>query len=143
MRQRELRKELKEDLEGYFTETTVHGFRYIVEGRNVFEKVVWALFIIAGFICCGVVVFNAYQNWESHPVETTIEAVGVPVQELPFPTITVCDTKSLTMPRKNRWMFIETLLNSLDLINPKELITKMNPSMYTQSFLHLQDSTSD
>ena len=141
-RQRELRRALKEDLVGYFTETTVHGFRYIVEGRNVFEKLLWILFIAVGFIFSGMTVYNAYQYWESHPVETTIDAVGVPVQELPFPAITVCDTKSLKMPRRNRWMFLETLLNSLDLINPKEVIKKMNPSMYYQNFLRLLDSTS-
>ena len=130
IRQRDLGKQLKKDLVGYFTETTVHGFRYVVEGRNLLERLMWILFIGFGFGFCGIIFYNAYHNWEDYPVETTIDAVGLPVQELPFPAITVCDTKSLQMPRRNRWMFLETLLNSLELINPKELTDQMNPSMY-------------
>ena len=132
-RKRELLQELKKDLAGYFRETTVHGFRYVVEGRNIFERLVWATFIILGFSYSIVTVYNAYQYWEDHPVEITIDAVGVPLQELPFPAITVCDTKSLQMPRKNRWMLLEKLLNSLELLNPKEQMKKMNPGMCDQS----------
>ena len=128
--QRELRKELKKDLVAYLQETTVHGFRYIVDGRNLLEKLMWVLFIAAGFTFCGLIVYKALNDWDRNPVETTIDEVGVPVQELPFPAITVCDTKSLQMPRRNRWMFLETLLNSLELMTPKELINQMYPSMY-------------
>ena len=128
-RQRELRQEMKEDLRGYFSETTVHGFRYVVEGRNLLERLAWIGFIICCFAYSAYTVFNAYQYWETHPVETTIDEVGIPVQELPFPAITVCDTNSLQMPRKNRWMFLEKLLNSLELINPKEQMKRMSPGM--------------
>ena len=127
---RKLRKEIKKDLVGYFRETTVHGFRYVVDGRNVVERTMWIIFIIAGFTFCGMLFYSALNQWEGNPVETTIDAVGLPVQELPFPAITVCDTKSLQMPRRNRWMFLETLLNSLELISPKELINQINPSKY-------------
>ena len=121
---------LKADVVAYFTETTVHGFRYVVQGRNMAERTVWVVLILLGFGYSGVTVYHAYNYWESHPVETTIDQVGVPVQELPFPAITVCDTPSLTMPRKNRWMFLEKLLNSLQLINPKEEIKHMYPGKY-------------
>ena len=130
-----LRQELKKDLVGYFKETTVHGFRYVVEGRNIFERLGWAVFIVAGFSYSCVTVYNAYMYWEKHPVEITIDAIGVPVQELPFPAITVCDTKSLQMPRKNRWMFVEKLLNSLELLNPKEQMEKMYPGMCGKTIL--------
>ena len=128
-RKRELRQELKEAVVGYFTETTEHGFRYVIQGRNIFERLAWILVIVGGFGYSGYTVYNAYHFWESNPVETTIDAVGLPVQELPFPAITVCDTKALEMPRKNRWMFVETLLNSLELTNPKEQAQKMAPGI--------------
>ena len=129
-RQRELRWELKDNLVGYFSETTVHGFRYVVQGRNLSERTAWIFFIAFGFWYSGTTVYDAYQYWEKHPVETTIDEVGLPVQELPFPAITVCDTASLTMPRKNRWMFLEKLLNSLEVIDPKAQITNMYPGPY-------------
>ena len=127
--QRALRQELKEDLKGYFSETTVHGFRYVVEGRNVFERFIWVAFIIFGFAYTAYIVWNAYDYWENNPVETTIDEMGVPVQKLPFPAITVCDTKSLQMPRRNRWLFLETFLNSLEVINPNEVMKRMNPGI--------------
>ena len=65
-----LRQELQKDLVGYFSETTVHGFRYIVEGRNRCERISWLLFIAFGFWYAGVTIYNAYQYWETHPVET-------------------------------------------------------------------------
>ena len=129
-RQQGLRRQLRKEVAGYFTETTVHGFRYIIEGRNVVERTIWGCFIFFGFFYSGFVMYDALQYWESHPVETTIGEVDLPVQELPFPSITLCDTASLEMPRRNRWMFLEQLLNSLELTDPKTEMKKMYPGKY-------------
>ena len=129
----DIRQELKRDIVGYFSETTVHGFRYIVQGRNIFERAAWILFIAFGFWYSGYTIFNAYHEWELHPVQTTIDEVGLPVQELAFPAITVCDTASLTMPRRNRWMFLEQLLNGVELKDPDKLAQKMYPGNIDQS----------
>ena len=118
---------IKTDLAEYFSGTTVHGFRYVVSGQNRLERISWVFFILCGFLFCSQSVYYMYQYWEEHPVETTIDEVGLPIQELPFPAITICDSDSLKMPRKNRWMFLETLLNSLSLTNPKEQISEMFP----------------
>lgn len=125
------KREAKKSLVDYFSETTVHGFRYIVEGRNLLERLIWVAIITFGFLYCFHIVWNAFDYWEKHPVETTIDQVDVPVQELPFPAITICDTKSLEMPRRNQWMFIETLLNSLEVINPQKLVDRMTPGKFT------------
>ena len=126
---------VKRDLSEYFSGTTVHGFRYVVAGRNRKERGAWMMFILFGFFFCSQSVYQMYQHWEEHPVETTIDEVGLPISELPFPAITVCDTDSLKMPRRNRWMFLETLLNSLSLKNPKEQTNDMFPGKYISTFL--------
>ena len=136
---RGLRLKLKKELVGYFTETTVHGFRYIIEGRNRMERAIWGCFIFFGFFYSGMVVHDALQYWETYPVETTIGEVYLPLQELPFPAITLCDTASLEMPRRNRWMFLEQLLNSLELTSPKTEMKKMYPCKYIFKILQLQD----
>ena len=128
-RKRNLKVEAKESVLGYFSQTTVHGFRYVVQGRNIFERIIWILFIFFGFMYSSWTIYKALRHWEKHPVETTIDKVGVPGKELPFPAITVCDTKSLQMPRRNQWMFLETLLNSVEVINPNQLIEGMTPGM--------------
>ena len=100
----------------------------MVEGRNSFERFAWILFIIVSIVYSVWTVLVAWQHWDTHPVETTIDRIGVPIHELPFPAITVCDTDSLKMPRRNQWMFLETLLNSMELTNPEQLFDGMYPS---------------
>ena len=123
-------QQLKNDLVSFFSESTIPGFKYIVEGHNWLERLAWAFFLVLAFGWTGWICLQQVQYWDSHPVETTIDEVGLPVDQLPFPAITVCDKESLKMPRKNRWMLVEKLLNSLELINPKEILKKMYPGNY-------------
>ena len=118
---------LKDDVVSYLSETTVHGFRYIVVGRNIIERVVWVIFLSIAFWFTFDGIRRSNHYWDTHLVETTKDEVGLPVHELPFPAITISDPTSLTIPRKNRWMFLETLLNSLELINPEEELKYMYP----------------
>lgn len=118
---------LKNDVVGYFSETTVHGFKYVVQGRNIYERLAWLIVIAIGFALCAILIIGSSQVWRSDPVETTLDQVSIPVHHLPFPAITVCDTESLQMPRRNRWMFLENVLNSMELTNVTQLIEDMYP----------------
>lgn len=123
----DLGKDLKKGLTDYCSETSAHGFRYVVEGRNILEKSFWILIMTIGFFYCGYQIYEAFSYWEEHPLMTTIDAVDLPVHELDFPAITVCDTESLKMPRRNRWMFLEQFLNGLELIDPEQEARNMFP----------------
>ena len=118
---------LKDEVIKFFAESPIPGFKYVVEGRDLLERGTWAVFIVIA-LCLSITWLNdAFEYWDKHPVETTIDQVGLPVHELPFPAITVCDTESLTMPRKNRWKLVEKLLNALELIDPDEELQKIYP----------------
>ena len=54
-------KELKDDIIGYFSETTVHGFKYVVQGRNIYERLVWSVVIVVGFALCAALIFSSSQ----------------------------------------------------------------------------------
>ena len=110
----------KKELIAFLSESTVPGLSYVVESKAAIERVAWAILLVAAFYFTGSVIHIQWTHWRSHPVETTIDEVGLPVDLLPFPAITVCDTDSLKMPRKNQWMFVEKLLNSFELENPEE-----------------------
>ena len=125
-KRRRLYKKAKESLATYMDKTTIHGCWYIVSG-GLLERLAWVIFTLFGFVCSGYIFITAFQYWEEHPVQTTIDEVGLPVHDLTFPAVTICDTASLKMPRKNRWMFIETLLNSMELVSPKEELKNMYP----------------
>ena len=110
----------KNEIISFFAESNVPGFKYIVQSRALIERVAWAILLALVFFITGRIINSQWIYWKSHPVETTIDEVGLPVDLLPFPAITVCDTDSLKMPRKNQWMFVEKLLNSFELENPEE-----------------------
>ena len=122
-------QDLRKGFTDYFSATTVHGFQYIADGRNNFERALWMIFIISGFSYGGWQIYQALNYWDEHPIQTTIGEIGLPVHELYFPAITVCDTESLTMPRRNRWMFVEQLLNGLELLNPEQEARNMFPGL--------------
>ena len=126
-------KELRRDIVGYFSETTVHGFRYVVEGQNICERVIWALIIGLGFAFCIKVIYESSQNWKGDPIQTTLDEVSIPVHHLPFPAITVCDTESLQMPRRNQWMFLENLLNKIEIRNMSRIVEDVFPGKLTFS----------
>ena len=119
--------QLKNDVVGYFSETTVHGFKYVVHGRNIYERMAWLVVIAIGFALCSFLIIGSSQVWRSDPVQTTLDQVSIPVHHLPFPAITVCDTESLQMPRRNRWMFLENVLNTIEIRNVSQLVEDMYP----------------
>ena len=51
---------------------------------------------------------QAFTQWEEHPVITTLETISAPIDEIQFPTVTVCDQK----PADN-WGPIEKVFNPL------------------------------
>jgi len=114
----------------FLSESTIPGFKYIVQGHSLFERVTWTVFVVIAFCYAWQTISHQFIAWEKNPVETTIDEVGLPVHELPFPAITVCDTPSLKMPRKNRWMFVEQLLNSLQLVDPETELKRMYPGRW-------------
>lgn len=107
--------EIKRAISSYFSETTVHGFRYVVEGGNICEKWSWVVLISIGFIFSGCIIFQSFYEWAETPLQTTIAQVSMPIEELYQPAITVCNPDELKMPLRNRWMYVEKLLNWIDL----------------------------
>ena len=133
-----LKVELKKDLVSYISGTGIEGIRYIIEGRHhgfryiaespsLFERFGWGIILSICFWVTFDGVMNQFRYWDTHPIGTSMDEVGLSVDELPFPAISVNHPTSLTMPRKNRWMFVETLLNSLELVDPEEELKYMYP----------------
>ena len=105
----------KSNVKEYFKETTVHGFQYVVTGRNRCEKIFWIILIVTGFMMSGIMIYNSISSWRNTPLQTTIEKVSKPIQNFLFPGITICNQDQLQMPRRNRWMFVEQVLNWIDI----------------------------
>ena len=124
-----VRNDVLRNFKDYFNDSTVHGFKYVVQGRNRYEKVFWAILIVTGFAMSGEIIYKSLSGWDETPLQTTIEKVDAPVQDYPFPAVTICDSGQLQMPRRNRWMFPENLLNWIDI---SQLEQNSTPSTTTK-----------
>ena len=55
------------ELRNYFKETTVHGFRYLVDGRSIGERIAWFAVIFSGFVYAGILIYSNVNDWEKNP----------------------------------------------------------------------------
>ena len=74
-------------LKEYLEQTTIHGLRYLSEGKSIFEKLVWFLVISISFSFAGFYIHTTVKDNEYEPVLTTIETATI--KDVPFPAITI------------------------------------------------------
>ena len=86
----------------YLRETTVHGFRYVAEGKNFFERLFWIGFISAGFILSAYMLTQSIKESYDNPILTTIDTTSV--KNVPFPAVTV-DAGKILSP----WGYVEKI----------------------------------
>ena len=71
----------------YFEQTTIHGLRYLSEGRGLVEKLIWLIVILVSFGFAAYLIYQTVDDNESEPVLTNIETALI--KDVPFPAITV------------------------------------------------------
>ena len=75
----------------YAEVATTHGIYYIFEkGRLVFERVFWVIVVILALVFAIGLSIRAYSDWKANPVLTSVGTTGHPIEQVPFPSITVC-----------------------------------------------------
>ena len=74
---------------------------------------------------------QAFTQWSQDPVITTLETISAPIDEIQFPTVTVCDQK----PADN-WGSIEKVLNSLAFQCSNQTPSKFIPRLLNTHILH-------
>ena len=67
-------------LHRYLQETTVHGLRYLSEGRNVFERLFWFCIISAGFTLSTYMIWKSLAEAYDNPILTTIDTMHIKVK---------------------------------------------------------------
>ena len=71
----------------YLGVTSIHGLRYLMESRNIVEKVSWLIIISLSFGFCVHIIHSHFTENNNKPILTTVEMASV--QEIPFPAITI------------------------------------------------------
>ena len=80
-----------EILREFLESSTIHGLTYISTSKSRAGKVFWALVVLGGFCCASYFINNSYVEWSASLVATTIHTF--PIEDLPFPKVTVCPPK--------------------------------------------------
>ena len=91
--------------------TTIHGFYYLHRRNSCLARFFWAGIIVLGFSAAGYLIYNSMLDWEDNQTITTLESIANPIQDVQFPTVTVCSNEK-NVP--DNWSFLEKLLNAAD-----------------------------
>ena len=75
------RKTLLEDFKvgfhQYLRETTVHGFRYLIEGRNLCEIAVWIVVITFCFTLTFAGIYTSISESYKNPILTSVQTTQI------------------------------------------------------------------
>jgi len=80
----------------YASAATPHGFAYIgKDGRPVLERMFWAIIILLAMSFTVLQMMRVYKEWQDDPVITTLNNVAQPIENIEFPSITICPQGSV------------------------------------------------
>ena len=69
---------------------TPHGFSYWVSSKRTGEKLFWVSVVLVCFTGSSYFIKTAIQDWNDNPIQTTVNALGIPITKLDHPAITIC-----------------------------------------------------
>ena len=77
-------------MSNFCLETNLHGFRYLNQ-ENCAKRVIWSLFIVLSFMTAGFLVYKTTEDYLNSTIETKIDSLNVPVSEIYFPSVVICN----------------------------------------------------
>ena len=73
------------------------------------------LVIVFGFIVSAMIIEESIFEWSNSPVITSLDSIAAPIENLQFPTVTIC-RREYKAP--DNWALIEIILDNVDIKNP-------------------------
>ncbi|KAI8424662.1 hypothetical protein MSG28_003089 [Choristoneura fumiferana] len=70
--------------------TTLHGLRYITQGVTIAEKIFWIITFLISLGICFWSIEQVWYKWRHSPVIVSFNERMIPVDEIPFPSVTIC-----------------------------------------------------
>lgn len=80
-------------LREYCEQTSLHGWFYVTSatgGRGLW-RLLWTLVVVLSIAVASLFVYKATEEFTKATVETTIHSTTVPLTEVFFPAVTVCN----------------------------------------------------
>ncbi|XP_076650925.1 pickpocket protein 28 isoform X2 [Halictus rubicundus] len=84
--------EIKAALEQYCTNTSLHGLRYVGDSNlTIAERVFWMIAFTLAVLVASYFIWLLYRKWVTTPIIISLSPEPVPLDEFPFPSVTVCN----------------------------------------------------
>jgi hypothetical protein len=97
-------------MDQYLEASGIHGFSYLTRRHPFCARIFWSVIIVTGFSMAGFLIIESLNDWDSNQTITTLDSIATPIQEVQFPTVTVCPHEE--SPPDN-WSYLEKFLNAL------------------------------
>ena len=124
---KEIFKAVRLSVNIYFVESSIHGLRYLVDGKNLVEKLCWCLIIVISLYLAGTMISTSIEENEREPILTTIETSSI--INVPFPAITVAADG-----RANPWGFVQKTFNMMTFYGISKKDTQKNEKFFEDSY---------
>ena len=96
-------------IKAFLAATSIHGLAYLgCKKTSLASKLFWFFLIIVMLGTGCLIIQNALKNWEENPVLTTLDNVAQSMDNVPYPTVTVCPQMGY-----DRWEPVVSKLNEI------------------------------
>ena len=82
-------------MEQYLDATSLHGLPYLKKENHFLARLFWTIMVTFSFSLAATFLYNQLIDWEENHTLTTLESIATPIQQVQFPTVTVCFLLSL------------------------------------------------
>ncbi|XP_013189656.2 pickpocket protein 28 [Amyelois transitella] len=98
-------KSFGNDVREYLLTSTLHGLRYIGEKKLTwFERIFWLVAFGFSLVCAAFFILNVYAKWRLSPMIVSINPQNMPLEELPFPALTICNVNQAKKSVAERYL---------------------------------------
>ncbi|KZC12404.1 Sodium channel protein Nach, partial [Dufourea novaeangliae] len=87
---------IKNVLKQYCTNTSLHGLRYVGDtNMTIVERVFWIISFTLAVLTAGYYIWFLYRKWVSTPIIISLSPESVSLNEVPFPSVTICNMNNV------------------------------------------------
>ncbi|KAL4713277.1 hypothetical protein ACJJTC_018625, partial [Scirpophaga incertulas] len=93
---------LKEVFLDFANNTTLHGLKYITKaGLRIVERLFWLMIFITSVSMSLYFIYCTWWKWRTSPIIVSFSEKYVPVEMIPFPSVTICPQVKFKQSRFN------------------------------------------
>ena len=102
-------KGVVDELEAFCNTATTHGVGYFFGSIHLLWRFAWLAITIVMVSSAAIWIKDIMKIWNENPTSILIDSQLTPIEEIQFPTITICSTFE-----PDKWAFVRNIVNLID-----------------------------